>query len=529
MYKLHERTNFNFIQTLIWLSNFIFKWFFFFFELVWYLFINYIVELNKPGFNIWVGVNFWVSRFNLKKTKSNDNSFLSISDSKLISIFFFDESLLIKYNLYDFLNNLFLKKILFLKIILLKYNYKVELFYIFMFIRNSIRLRQTSLGFYTYINNSTTIQDSFNLLRTYLFTGLKSLWKGIKFWILPILLLLLVIYFGLISKILPFNKVVFVWVAFFMIFYWLVSGFVFFFKKYQYGKYTSALQRFWRRSYILFWLLESSLLVVFVYLTFIASQESFYMFDEIQVYKTHLFSWKIFFLKIFPIVILLLLAYFFLLTIKWNIFSKHSVWLLLFTFILTYVIWLEFYQFFHISNFYGNLVWNYDVDERMWNLELETRRTRIVNHYIMWLLILKFWHLLFVYVFWIFFILRSFEKISVKYPLYSANHQNLIILFLMNWLCMFPWIKIYFRKFLDMPYFWFYVNNRNLLFRLFFNDVKIFWNVFSTQPKLNYLSTDGVFMRTPFFSWMETNKYLIYNQTKKHFIRNQIIDLFNTF
>lgn len=527
MSKLCSNSNFVVIQTLIWFKSFFFKWFFFLIELTWYLFINYIVDLNNSRFNIWAGGYFWIKRLNSEKTKLSYQLFLKSGDLKFTSSILFDEFCFVKYNLYDFLDSYTSKKLLFWKIIFFKYNYKTELFYFFISTRTQMRLKQTSLGFYTYANNLNIIRDTFTSLKTYLFVGSKFLWKGVKFWILPISLMLLIIYFGLISKVLPFNKVVFVWIAFSMIIYWLISGFVFFFKKYQYGKYTSVIQRFWRRSYILFWLLESSLLLVFVYLTFIASQESFYMFDEIQIYKTHLFSWKIFFLKIFPIVILLLLAYFFLLTIKWNIFPKHSVWLLLFTFILTYVIWLEFYQFYHITNFYGNLVWNYDGDERMWNLELEIRRTRIVNHYIMWLLILKFWHLLFVYVFWIFFILRNMEKTSVRYPLYAANQQNLIILFLMNWLYMFPWIKIYFRKFLDMPYFWFYVNNRNLLFRLFFNDIKIFWDAFFTKFKLNFLNTSKIFISSPFFYWIETNKYLIYNQTKKHFIRNQIINIFN--
>jgi hypothetical protein len=42
----------------------------------------------------------------------------------------------------------------------------------------------------------------------------------------------------------PFNKSLFGWLALAMLFYWLISGFVFFIKKYQFGKYTSVIQRF---------------------------------------------------------------------------------------------------------------------------------------------------------------------------------------------------------------------------------------------------------------------------------------------
>ena len=75
-----------------------------------------------------------------------------------------------------------------------------------------------------------------------------------------------------------------------MFFYWLVSGFVFFFKKYQYRYFTSAIQRFWRRSFTIFWAIEGCIFVIFLYLTLNANQEPVYMYDNSQIYKTHLFS-----------------------------------------------------------------------------------------------------------------------------------------------------------------------------------------------------------------------------------------------
>lgn len=504
----------NWFNRFCWFSLFFIQFFIFSVEFIWYNLISRLTDLHTFKFNILNGTTYF------NKIILNDSKSYKFNDLLIYNNF-------IKYDIYDFNHYRIILLELFIKNIFYNNTYSALHFNTFYLLRNIMRLKQIKSGFYNYLIQINSLTNFFKIILLYLFNGFKYLWKGIRFWILPLIFLILIVYFGLITKVLPFNKVIFIWLAFFMVLYWLVSGFVFFFKKYQYGKYTSAIQRFWRRSYILFWLLESCLLIVFVYLTFIASQESFYMFDQIQIYKTHLFSWRIFFLKMFPITLLLILAYFFLLTIKWNVFSKHSLWLLIFTIILTYIIWVEFYQFFHIVNFYGNLIWNYDVDEKIWNLELEARRTRIVNHYVMWLLILKFWHLLFVYGFWIFFILRNIEKTHVKYPLFSANHQNLIILFLMNWLYMFPWIKIYFRKFLDMPYFWFYVNNRNLLVRLFFNDLKNFWYAIYTTDTIYFYKT--IFLQTPFFYWIETNKNLIYNQTRKHFIRNQIVDLIYTF
>lgn len=346
--------------------------------------------------------------------------------------------------------------------------------------------------------------------------GITHFWSKFSLWFIPIILGVTVLYWSMILRVLTFNKVVIVWIILFMVAYWLLSGFVFFFKKYQYGKYTSAIQRFWKRSFMLFWLLETCLLSVFIYLTFVASQESFYMFDQVQIYKTHLFSWRLFFLKIVPLVILLVGCYFLILTLKWNVFSKYSIWLLILTLGLTYVFWLEFYQFYHIVNFYGNLNWLFDVDERVWTLELEPRRTRMVNNYVMWLLMLKFWHLIFVYIFWIFFVLRGWEIKRARYPLLAANFQNLLILYLMSWLTMYVWVKFFFRKFMDLPYSWFYVNNRSMFWRIFYNDIKVYWY---GLLQLGLIGGKSSYVTYPFFYWIESIKSSDYVNTQKHFIK----------
>lgn len=386
---------------------------------------------------------------------------------------------------------------------------------------NYIKLSNFNRFYYRNQNNESRLNKMhMRAIINHSLLGIVHFWNKISLWVIPIFLGFLVIYWSLILRILTVNKIFLAWIIVFMLFYWLISGFVFFFKKYQYGKYTSAIQRFWKRSFILFWLLETCLLSVFIYLTFIASQESFFMFDQIQIYKTHLFSWRLFFLKIIPIVILLISSYFLLFLLKWNLFSKYSIWLFFITVALTYIVWLEFYQFYHIVNFYGNLNWVFDLDERIWNLELENRRTRIVNNYVMWLLILKFWHLIFVYIFWLFFVLRSWEIKKAKYPLLAANLQNLIILYLMSWLVMYTWIKFFFKKFMDIPYNWFYVNNRFFFLRVFFNDFKTYWYgcvdecVFYT--KLH-------FTKFPFFYWIQSIKRLKYINTQKHYIKATII------
>jgi hypothetical protein len=138
----------------------------------------------------------------------------------------------------------------------------------------------------------------------------------------------------------------------------------------------------------------------------------------------------------------------------------------LLTVCLSYVVWLEFYQFYHILNFYANITYFYDVDEHTWVLDNEARRTRLVNHYTSLLLILKFWHIVFIYVIWLFFILRSLETKRVRFPLLALNLQNFIILYLFAWVYMYPWLKYYFRRLLDMSYSYFYVHSNRTRVKL---------------------------------------------------------------
>lgn len=374
-----------------------------------------------------------------------------------------------------------------------------------------------------YYTNNTYKFDYFffkKMFKNHVWFGLSSIWKAIRMWILSVFLLVISIYFLSLVRVLPVNTVLFQWFALGMFSYWLISGFVFFIKKYRFTRFTSSIQRFWRRSYILFWLIESCLLVVFIYLTLNSTQETSYMLDQISVFKNHLFSWRAFLPKLVINTILVILGYLLLLNVKWNIFKKNIPFVLTITVLLTYMLWVEFYQIYHVSNFYANLFWSYDVDERLWSLESDVRRTRIANHYVMILFLLKFWHIVFIYAFWIFFVLRASELERIRYPIYSANFQNFIILYIMAWLFMYPWIKVISQKFLSTPYFWFYVNNRTVGLRIFFYDIKLV--LYSLQ---NYIFFNNFqnFSVKDFFYWTLSTENNNFENFRKHTIKNMVI------
>ncbi len=137
----------------------------------------------------------------------------------------------------------------------------------------------------------------------------------------------------------------------------------------------------------------------------------------------------------------------------------------------------------------------------------------------MLLLILRFWHLMFVYIFWLFFVLRGCEIKRLRYPLLAANFQNLIILYIMNWITMYPWFKLTVRKYLNQPYTVFNVNNRTLFLRVFFNDIKLYL--------LNLLESDLFFFknyfRKDFFYFIEWNQTFYNQHIRKHYIKNVIV------
>ena len=413
-------------------------------------------------------------------------------------------------NLSTLLDSIFFKLLLNLHLLYLK---------ITNFNRFDFRLKQTYWGFY--LNTSTSNLNN-------IFSGLKYLWRGLRFWLVGLLLGLSSIYYLMYVRLLPFNKILFAWILVAMFLYWLLSGFVFFVKKYQFSKFTAAIQRFWKRTYIIFWLIEVGTFSTFFYLTLNASSEPVYMYDQIKIYKTHLFSWRWFLIKLLPSVAVILLGYYLQLTLKWNLFNKQNTIILTITLLLLYILWLEFYQFFHIISFFANITWSFDYDEYIWTLEMDSRRTRLSNNYISVCLLLKFWHFVFIFLFWVFFVLRINELGRVRYPLLVANVQNFIIIYMMSWAYMYPWLKFIFRKYLDVPYYWFYLNGRELGVRVFFTDLKLFF--YGLIDRLLNLNLNlNRFERYPFFYWINTSLLTGFDQYRKFVIRDSIIYTFNSY
>lgn len=335
------------------------------------------------------------------------------------------------------------------------------------------RLSFFKKGFYALFDiNATKTQTEQSL--NFFFSGYRYFLKFFSKWFLPLSVVTAFIYYSMYMQSLPTARIAFVWISLFSVIYLLVSGFVFFFKKYQYGKFTSVIQRFWKRSLILFWLIEGVLLLVFFYLTLNSTWYLFNVSDQSQLFRTFLFSWRLFLVKIVPTTILLLLTFIFLLNNKWQSFSKNSLLLIIITSLIVFITWVEFYQYYHVINYFHGKTWFYTREESEWTIDQDLRKTLSSKGLVNIMLILKFWHVLFVAGMWIFFVLRSHESDRIRYPLIAGNFLNFIMLYILGWVYMYPWFRFLPRKYASYTYKWFYQNNRTLGLRLFFNDLQLF-------------------------------------------------------
>lgn len=249
-----------------------------------------------------------------------------------------------------------------------------------------------------------------------------------------------------------------VWAVIGLLFFWLISGFNFFLKRYRFGKFSSAIQRFWKRTNVYFWLIEGFLFSLFFYYYLNSSQEPLYMYDEANLNQLLTFSLTTTFYSYTLLVFLIFYSFYILLNLVNFNTRQLTAHLGLATVVLLYVYLLESYQFYYvITSFYENF-WVFDNTQNTWVLEVETPRVRVKQQYLILALIAKYWHFLFIFLSWLFFFVKSFEQKRVSYTLFAVNVQNLLILFVLNILFAAQSIKWVFRRFLDSTYYWFFTD-----------------------------------------------------------------------
>lgn len=267
-----------------------------------------------------------------------------------------------------------------------------------------------------------------------------------------------------------FFQVVFVrqaaiWATVGLIAFWLFSGFNFFLKRYQFGKYTSSVQRFWKRANAYFWLLEGFLFIIFFYYYLNSSQEPLYMFDESANNQQQCVSLLAAFESYLILGLIIGVTLYLQQILAAVRFSHVSVWLLLLTAGLLVVLLLETYQFYYVITKFIETSWVYSEQEQLWTQELESNRMRTKYQYLVIALAVKYWHFIFIFISWVFVITKTFEQKKLTYNALSLLSQNLLILFVLNLFFYLNWAKWFIRRLYDTYYFWFFTNTNDSLFR----------------------------------------------------------------
>jgi hypothetical protein len=87
---------------------------------------------------------------------------------------------------------------------------------------------------------------------------------------------------------------------------------------------------------------------------------------------------------------------------------------------------------------------------------------------------------------------------------------------------MYPWFKNILRRGMDMPYFWFFINNRRFGFYIFVNDIKLYFfgflSFFDCFFKENFFFNKGLL-----YYWYASSDFLMNTQYRKQNIRDFFI------
>jgi hypothetical protein len=318
---------------------------------------------------------------------------------------------------------------------------------------------------------------TFSLENNFIFKNLVS--NGVIFYnffkttLLSLLLAFLYFFYTIFFFKIQFLKQLSVWFVIGMLYFWLMSGFNFFLKRYQFGKFTSQIQRFWKRTNMCFWLIEGFLILLFFYYFLNSSQEPMYMYDYSSLNQEYLLSLHSISLNIILLSLVIYFMYFTMLRINLNNWFQLNFYLIIISVFIFFSFFLETYQFYYVISTFNERLWVFNEDENLWSLDIENPILRVKQDYLLVCLIAKYWHFLFIFLSWVFFLIKSFEKKKVTIVLFGVNVQNMIILYALNFACYLQWFKWVYRRFFDLPYTWFMTNIDSKFFVKFFSEAKL--------------------------------------------------------
>ena len=393
-----------------------------------------------------ISLNFIIKLYRLTKYGvSKSLYFLKVQDSNFLYFIYFIE--LIYYRLHSTVKPNYSKSSL--------------VFTLFFLQQNIVRV----------INKLNLVKKSYlhkiyNILNIIIF--------NVKWILLALIITILYVFISIFYIQIDFTKQIAVWYIIFISYYLLLSSFNSFLVKYRYGKFTSAIQRFWKRTGMIFWLIEGFLFLLFFYYFLNSSQEPLYMFDYSNLNQEFVIQLKNSYKNMILLSLAIYISFILILNLNVFVYAQSIAILFLISLIVFYTLYIESYQFVYIINLFVDKDWIFDDVEQIWILEVEENNLRVKQQYFILCLIAKYWHFIFIFISWFFFLIKSLESSKITVTLLGYNTQNLLILYVLNLLCLVQWVKIVFKKFLDITYYWFYIQYDE---KFTINFLIEFWNV----------------------------------------------------
>ena len=396
----------------------------------------------------------------------NKYSFNSILNNKIVKLIH------IEYNNFMY----FILKI---ELVLINWNY-TDFYNITKTVNYNYNINDTKL-----IKIKKILKNTINSINSNIIIYFRILTINIKWLLLATIISLLYFFISLFYIQIDFTKQIALWYILLIAYYLLMSTFNTFLNKYRYGKFTSAINRFWKRTGTVFWLLEGFLFLLFFYYYINSSQEPLYMFDFSSLNQEFLIQLKSSYKNLILLSLAVYLGFLLLLNINYYLFYQNIIILFLITLIVFFTLYIESYQFVYILTIFADKEWLFDEFEQLWVLEVEQNNLRVKQQYFVLCLVAKYWHFIFIFISWFFFLIKSLEVNNITITLLGYNIQNLLILYLLNLLCLIQWGKFIFKKFFDITYYWFYIQYDE---KFFINFILEIWKSIISFISINDLT-----------------------------------------
>ena len=395
--------------------------------------------------------------FNKSKDLDNLNIFffnkvfiINIYYNKFIFFFFFEKKI---KNFINFIKNL--------------KNFNI-------IIKNYFILYKKKIHEFNYINYSILF---YRKISTFFYFLIKKILVIFKWFILSFIIsIIYFLFYYFYIQIEGFKQLI-IWFFAIVFFYYIINIFNNIIIKLSIGKFITSIQRFWKRTAIIFWIIEIFLFLLFFYYFLNSSQEPIYFYDFNNLNQEILIQIEVGIYSNIILVFCIVLSMYLLFNI--NLLTHIKIYVILIILILSIFFMLcnESYQFFYIINNFN--IKNLNLNEnQLWEFTIEKTNFRVKQQYFIFCLLLKYWHFIFIFISWFFFFIKFIEFKKVNITLLSYNLQNLIILYILNLGCLIQWIKFLFKFKLEYNYNFFFFNYNNF-YNILYEIYNIFFYIFN--------------------------------------------------